>query len=90
MVLHKSRDLGRSLGLIIHCTVNLHVPVQNLQEIFLALLGGEKETDWSARLRAKGENRLKEIKAELEDCGGERFKVCLFYATAANCSFGAA
>lgn len=42
VVLHKSRDLGRSLGLIIHCAVNLHVPVQNLQEILLALLGGEK------------------------------------------------
>lgn len=57
VVLHKGRDLGRSLGLIIHCAVNLHVPVQNLQEIFLALLGGEKGKDWSARLRAKGEDR---------------------------------
>lgn len=43
VVLNKGRDLWRSLGLIIHCAMNLHVPVQNLQEALLTLLGGEKK-----------------------------------------------
>ncbi len=41
MVLHKGWDLWRSLGLIIHCAMDLHVPVENLQETFLTLLGEE-------------------------------------------------
>ena len=39
MVLHKGWDLWRSLGLIVHCAVDLHVPVKNLQETFLTLWG---------------------------------------------------
>ena len=47
VVLHKGRDLRRSLGLVIHCAVDLHVPVENLQETFLTLLGEEgKNTGW--------------------------------------------
>lgn len=44
VVLHKGRDLRRSLGLVINCAMDLHVPVQNLQETFLTLLGEERKT----------------------------------------------
>lgn len=47
VVLHEGWDLWWSLGLIVHCAVDLHVPVENLQETFLALLGEEgKKTSW--------------------------------------------
>lgn len=55
VVLHKGRDLRRSLSLIVHCAVDLHVPVENLQETFLTLLGEEGEKDGLVRWRAKGE-----------------------------------
>ena len=41
VVLHKGRDLRRSLGLIVHCAVDLHVIVENLQETIFTLLGEE-------------------------------------------------
>lgn len=47
VVLHKGRDLWRSLCLIVHSAVDFHVLVENLQETFLTLLGEEgKQTVW--------------------------------------------
>lgn len=43
VVLHEGRDLRRPLGLIVHRAVDLHVPVENLQETFLTLLEEEGE-----------------------------------------------
>lgn len=55
MVLHEGRDLRRSLSLIVHCAVDLHVPVENLQETFLTLLGeeGKKMGWWDGGQRVK-------------------------------------
>lgn len=41
VVLHVGRDLRRSLGLIVHRAVDLHVPVEDLQEALFALLEDE-------------------------------------------------
>lgn len=47
VVLHEGWDLRGPLGLIIHCAVDLHIPVENLQEPFLTLLGEEgKKMGW--------------------------------------------
>lgn len=59
VVLHKGRDLRRSLGLVVHCAVDLHVPVENLQETLLTLLGeedGEKDGLVRWRLRSEEED----------------------------------
>lgn len=37
MVLHKSRDLGWPLALVVHGAVDLHVLVEDGQELLLAL-----------------------------------------------------
>lgn len=45
MVLHKGRDLGWPLALIVHGTVDLHVLVEDGQELLLALWEEEEERE---------------------------------------------
>lgn len=54
VVLHEGRYLRRSLGLIVHCAVDLHVPVENLQETLLALLGEEGGKRWVGEIEGLG------------------------------------
>lgn len=42
VVLHEGWDLRGSLRLVVHRSMDLHVPVQDLQEILLTLLGTEE------------------------------------------------
>lgn len=44
MVLHKGRDLGGPLALVVHSAMDLHVLVQDGQELLLALHEEEEET----------------------------------------------
>lgn len=43
MVLHKGRDFGGPLALVVHSAVDLHVLVQNAQELLLPLEEEEEE-----------------------------------------------
>lgn len=45
VVLHKGRDLWGSLGLVVHCSVDLHVSVEDLQETVFPLLEEEQKQE---------------------------------------------